>query len=91
MAFETIHHTKRNTSTSNGLGALDVDMRKAYDRVELLYLQKNLEILGIDSLWVSWSTKCVSSVKFWSLMLFANGSIFFRRSSIEGCLVIKDI
>ena len=40
MAFETLHYMKNHQSGKSGFMALKLDMSKAYDRVEWLYLEK---------------------------------------------------
>ena len=46
VAFETLHHMKNQKSKKRGFMALKLDMSKAYDRVEWVYLVKIMEKLG---------------------------------------------
>ena len=53
IAFETLHHMKTQCSGKTGLMALKLDMSKAYDRVEWVFLEKILLKMGFKELWVA--------------------------------------
>ena len=46
IAFETLHHMKTNCIGKKGFMALKMDMSKAYDRVEWIFLEKILLKMG---------------------------------------------
>ena len=43
---------------------MKLDMHKAYDRVEWVFLRNMMEKLGFNSLWIEMMMACVSSVKY---------------------------
>jgi len=47
-----------------GLCAVKLDMHKAYDRVEWIFLEKIMTKLGFDQRWVNLIMACVKSVKY---------------------------
>ena len=64
MAFETLHHKKKKKKKGNsGLMTMNLDMSKAYDRVEWIFLEK----MGFHEKWIGWIYECVSSILslFW--------------------------
>ncbi|XP_074314409.1 uncharacterized protein LOC141649624 [Silene latifolia] len=63
VAFELFHYMK-NSRSNGGHLALKLDMAKAYDRVEWVFLHKVLLAMGFDNGWVSNVMRCVSSVTY---------------------------
>ena len=57
VAFETLHHLK-------------LDMSKAYDRVEWIFIDKVMEKLGFAGSWISLISSCIRSVSF---LVLVNG------------------
>ena len=49
LAYECIHTMKKKGK--RGLCAVKLDMHKAYDRVEWIFLEKNMTKLGFDPRW----------------------------------------
>ena len=47
-----------------GLCAVKLDMHKAYDRVEWVFLQAMLEKLGFAQQWIQLVVACVTSVEY---------------------------
>ncbi|XP_075663011.1 uncharacterized protein LOC142632511 [Castanea sativa] len=64
MAFETLHYMKNHQSGKSGFMALKLDMNKAYDRVEWLYLEKIMRKMGFDEKWVALMMECTTSVSY---------------------------
>ena len=49
IAFESLHHMKNNCIGKKGFVALKLDMSKAYDRVEWIFLEKILLKMGFQA------------------------------------------
>nr|XP_023920446.1 uncharacterized protein LOC112031976 [Quercus suber] len=64
VAFETLHHMKRKRTGKMGQMALKLDMSKAYDRLEWVFLQRIMEKMGFHSKWIGWIMECVKSVPY---------------------------
>ena len=63
LAYECIHIMKKKKG-KRGLCAVKLDMHKAYDRVEWIFLEKIMTKLGFDRRWMNLIMACVKSVKF---------------------------
>jgi hypothetical protein len=48
----------------NDFSALKLDLSKAYDRVDWMYLEAVLRKLDFDEKWIKWVMLCVSSVRY---------------------------
>ena len=64
VAFETLHHIKNQKSKKGGFMAMKLDMSKAYDWVEWIYLVRIMEKLGFCEKWVSLVLDCISTVSY---------------------------
>lgn len=53
VAFETMHHISQKREDKVGEVSLKLDMSKAYDRVERVWLKKIMEKLGFSGRWRS--------------------------------------
>jgi hypothetical protein len=63
VAFECLHTIRKQQSKQPHF-PLKIDMMKAYDRVEWVYLHSCLEKLGFDPTWISMIMRCVTSVRY---------------------------
>ncbi|XP_019197208.1 PREDICTED: uncharacterized protein LOC109191092 [Ipomoea nil] len=64
IAFESAHCLKRQPGNRGGYGALNVDMSKAYDRVEWGFLCKAMSKMGFTDHWVRLMRECISTVRY---------------------------
>ncbi|KAL6129644.1 hypothetical protein ACLB2K_072993 [Fragaria x ananassa] len=63
-AFEVIHSIKAKLAGDVPHCVLKLDISKAYDRVEWVFLQGVLQKLGFNAQWVDLIMRCVTSVSF---------------------------
>jgi hypothetical protein len=63
LAYECIHTMKKKNG-KKGLCAIKLDMHKAYDRVEWVFLEKIMAKLGFDQRWIKLVMACVTSVQY---------------------------
>ena len=64
MAFETLHHMKMKKTGKVGHMALKLDMSKAYDKLEWIFLQRIMQKMGFHPTWVGWIMECIKSVSY---------------------------
>ena len=68
IAFESLHHMKTNCTRKKGFMALKMDMSKAYDRVEWIFLEKILLKMGFQASWVAMIMECISTISYFILV-----------------------
>ncbi|XP_074265286.1 uncharacterized protein LOC141587712 [Silene latifolia] len=76
IAFELFHFMK-NSRNAEGFMAFKLDMAKAYDRVQLSFLERVLVVMGFNRQWSARVMECVSSVSF-SMLINGSPSRIFR-------------
>lgn len=93
-AFETIHCLWRRGKSGRKTVALKLDMVKAYDCVEWVFLEKMLILMGFPSRFVYLIMRCVTSVSYSVLLQgrpygFISPSMGLRQGdSISPCLFL---
>lgn len=64
LAYELTHHMQNWKGGQDGLVAVKLDMRKAYDRVEWSFLERMMLRMPFTAPWVQMIMKCVRSVSY---------------------------
>ena len=64
VAFETMHNIDQRRKGKEALMAVKLDMSKAYDRVEWVYLEAMMRRMGFHERWISLIMMCVTIVEY---------------------------
>ena len=64
VAFELMHYLEHKKSGDNGYMAVKLDMSKAYNRVEWVFIEKVMRRLGFNEKWIEWVMKCITLVSY---------------------------
>jgi hypothetical protein len=64
LAFETFHHLKHNNNKKKGYVGIKLDMAKAYDRLEWVFINTSLSTMGFPNKLIQTIMRCVTSVSF---------------------------
>lgn len=64
VAYEILHSFKRKRGTTKKNFALKLDMSKAYDRIEWVFLEKMMRSMGFGEGWISLIMRCITSVTY---------------------------
>jgi len=64
IAIEVIHHMKISKGVRDKNVALKLDISKAYDRIDWLYLKEVMIKMGFASCWIRWIMMCVETVDY---------------------------
>ncbi|GAA0184227.1 hypothetical protein LIER_31515 [Lithospermum erythrorhizon] len=64
IAHEVIHYMNNNKKSKFSSMAIKLDMSKAYDRIEWMFLEAIMLKLGFCRMWVEWTMCLVPSVSY---------------------------
>lgn len=64
VAFEVMYYLKRKKQEKTGMAALETDMSKAYDRVELQFSERMMLKMGFGAVWVEKIMRFVTSAPY---------------------------
>jgi hypothetical protein len=64
LAYEVTHHMQNKHYGAVGVAASNLDMSKAYDRVEWCFLEQMMRKLGFHERWIALIMKCCCTVKY---------------------------
>ena len=64
VAFELMHYFDHKKSGKDGYMAVKLDMSKAYDRVEWIFIEKVMRRLGFHERWEDWILRCITTVSY---------------------------
>lgn len=64
IAFEITHFLLHKRDGDAGYAAVKLDMSKAYDRVEWVFLEKMMSRLGFAEQWINLIMECVTTVSY---------------------------
>lgn len=63
--IEVVHHIKAKMKDKVGDIALNLDISKAYDMIDLNYLREVLITMGSNQRWVKWIMLCMETVDYY--------------------------
>ncbi|KAL0427154.1 UNVERIFIED_CONTAM: hypothetical protein Slati_2890200 [Sesamum latifolium] len=86
LAFELNHFLNAKTRGEQGWMALKLDVSKAYDKVEWLFLEQNAEREGHI-----WGIAICRGAPTISHLLFANDTLIFCQASLDASRVIREL
>jgi hypothetical protein len=83
LAYECVHAIKNKRAGNNGSCAVKLDIHKAYDRVEWVFLENMMRRLGFHERWIVLMMACVNSVRYQVRFNSEETRVFFsyQRSS----------
>ena len=64
VAYEIMHFLKHKRGGNDSFMAVKLDMSKAFDRVEWIFVEKVMRKMGFDENWINLVMKCISSVSY---------------------------
>ena len=73
VAYEIMHFLKHKRGGNDSFMAAKLDMSKAFDRVEWIFVEKFMRKMGFDENWINLVMKCISLVSY---SIIINGTTY---------------
>ena len=64
VAYESLHYMNNMRTQKTGYMAVKIDMSKAYDRVEWVYLENVMRKMGFSEKWIGLIMVCIKTVTY---------------------------
>ncbi|XP_062232870.1 uncharacterized protein LOC133930222 [Phragmites australis] len=64
IAFECFHSIQKCRRENQNFCALKLDLSKAYDYVDWVFLERVIEKMGFSQTWIKWIMICVTTVRY---------------------------
>ena len=64
VAYEIMHFLKKKRGWNDSFMAAKLDMSKAFDRVEWIFIERVMRKMGFNEGWINLVMKCISSVSY---------------------------
>ena len=64
MVYEIMHNLKHKRGRNDSFMATKLDMSKAFDRVEWIFVEKVMRKMGFDENWINLVMKCISTMSY---------------------------
>ena len=81
VAFETMHCIDQMKKRKEALMAIKLDMSKAYNRVEWVYLEAMMRKMGFHERWIHLIMMCVTTVVMTQEKVLATSALYLKRTS----------
>jgi hypothetical protein len=64
LAFECLHYMEQGVTKGDPYCAYKLDLSKAYDRVDWVFLEDVMHKMGFSRRWIQWIMSCVTTVRY---------------------------
>ena len=64
LDFECTHYIQREKNPDKSFCAYKLDLSKAYDRVDRIFLERMMQKMGFARHWMNWIMTCVTSLRY---------------------------